>query len=81
MRFAIKDGQRRITCHFDRFWKEKPFDCDIVLQQPDMDSLVIATPWEKDKHFYYNQKINCMRASGYIEYDGTRYEFNPDTDA
>ena len=80
MRFAIKDGQRRITCHFDRFWMEKPFDCDIVLQQPAMDSLVIATPWEKDKHFYYNQKINCMRASGYMEYDGTRYEFDPKTD-
>ena len=80
MRFSAETGQRRITCHFDRFYKDKPFVCDILLQQPDMDSMVIATPWDKDGHFYYNQKINCMRASGYMEYDGTRYNFDPNTD-
>ncbi len=80
MRFSAEPGQRRITCHFDRFYKEKPFDCDIVLRQPDMDSMVIATPWDKAGHFYYNQKINCMRASGFMEYDGTRYTFDPNTD-
>ena len=78
MRFSVRDGARRITCHFDRFWKDKPFDCDITLAQPDMDSMVIATPW--DGHFYYNQKINCMRASGWMEYDGVRYTFDPATD-
>ena len=80
MRFSPKDGARRITCHFDRFWKDKPFDCDITLKQPDMDSLVIATPWDADGRFYYNQKINCMRASGWMEYDGVRYAFDPATD-
>ena len=46
-----------------------------------MDTMVIATPWkEKKTAFYYNQKINCMRASGYMEYDGTRYTFSRDTD-
>ena len=80
MRFLAGGGQRRITCHFERFWKDKPFDCDIVLQQPDMESMVIATPWPKDGHFYYNQKINCMRASGWMEYDGVRYTFDPKTD-
>jgi hypothetical protein len=80
MRFSVKDGVRRITCHFEKFWKDKPFDCDIALAQPDMDSMVIATPWDKEKHFYYNQKINCMRASGWMEYDGVRYTFDPATD-
>ena len=80
MRFSVKDGRRRITCHFERFWNDKPFDCDIILQQPEMDTMVIATPWDRDKHFYYNQKINCMRASGYMEYDGIRYEFDPSAD-
>ena len=60
--------------------KEKPFACDITLRQPDMESMVIATPWPKDKHFYYNQKINCMRASGWMEYGGVRYTFDPKTD-
>ena len=80
LRFLVQPGQRRITCHFERFWQDKPFDCDITLDQPDMDSMAIATPWDKDRHFYYNQKINCMRASGWMEFDGVRYTFDPSTD-
>ena len=80
MKFSAEDGCRHITCHFERFHEGKPFDCDIVLAQPEMDSMVIATPWEKNHAFYYNQKINCMRASGYMEYDGVRYAFDPSTD-
>ncbi len=80
MRFSPGDGKRHITCRFERFHEGKPFSCDIVLEQPDMDSMVIATPWDKDRHFYYNQKINCMRASGYMEFDGVRYEFDPASD-
>jgi hypothetical protein len=80
MRFTLEEGKRHITCHFDNFFNGKPFECDITLAQPDMDTMVIATPWDKKKHFYYNQKINCMRASGYMLYDGVRYEFDPKTD-
>ena len=80
MRFSIYDGKRHITCHFERFFRDMPFDCDIVLEQPDMDSMVIATPWAKSGRFYYNQKINCMRASGYMTFDGIRYAFDPASD-
>ena len=80
MRFEARDGKRHITCHFSRFHDGKPFDCDIVLTQPEMDSMVIATPWDERHAFYYNQKINCMRASGYMEYGGVRYEFDPARD-
>ena len=80
MRFSAGGGKRRITCHFEKFCNEKPFDCDITLAQPPMDTMVIATPWDKQAHFYYNQKINCMRASGFMEYDGVRYEFDPAAD-
>ncbi|MBR0156810.1 MAG: DUF2804 domain-containing protein [Clostridia bacterium] len=80
MKFAVEDGKRHITCRFERFFEKKPFECDIVLAQPEMDSMVIATPWDKKRAFYYNQKINCMRASGYMEFDGVRYEFDPKTD-
>jgi hypothetical protein len=80
MKFDAGDGKRRIRCRFDRFWNDKPFKCDITLLQQDMESMVIATPWDKEHAFYYNQKINTMRASGYMEYDGKRYEFDPATD-
>ena len=78
MRFAVKNHTRHLTCHFDNFHQGKPFSCDIRLYQPPMDSMVIATPWRKKHAFYYNQKINCMRASGYMVYDGVRYEFRPE---
>ena len=80
MRFSAGGGQRRIVCHFERFHEGKPFDCDITLRQPDMESMVIATPWDKDRHFYYNQKINCMRASGWMKFDGVTYTFDPASD-
>jgi hypothetical protein len=80
MKFEVLDHKRHITCHFDNFKDGKPFDCDIYLEQPDMDSMVIATPWDKKHAFYYNQKINCMRASGYMQYAGKKYEFNPSSD-
>ena len=80
MSFEPKDGKRRIRCHFEKFWNDKPFDCDIELAQPPMDTMVIATPWDKKHAFYYNQKINCMRASGWMKYDGKTYEFDPRTD-
>ena len=85
MKFALEtkeDGTkgRHIICHMTEFCDKKDFDCDIWLEQPDMETMVIATPWDKKHHFYYNQKINCMRASGWMEYDGRRYEFQPETD-
>ena len=83
MRFAVEDGgARHITCQFERFYQDKSFACDITLAPPPPpgDSMVIATPWDKKHAFYYNQKINSMRASGFMEYDGVRYEFRPETD-
>lgn len=81
MVFEKTAGKRRITCSFKNFMDSKTLTCDITLEQPDMDTMVIATPWKEDKKaFYYNQKINCMRASGRCTFDGKTYEFNPETD-
>ena len=80
LRFTPGKGFRRIQCIFRNFHEGKPLRCDIRLQQPEMDTMVIATPWDEKHAFYYNQKINCMRASGYVLFDGKRYEFNPRTD-
>ena len=80
MKFTSREGFRRIQCIFRNFHEGKPLRCDIRLQQPEMDTMVIATPWDEKYAFYYNQKINCMRASGYVLFDGKRYEFNPRTD-
>ena len=86
MEFYVEDivpGKRirHIKCDFKKFDGEKDLSCDIRLEQPDMDTMCIATPFaENPKCFYYNQKINCMRASGEVIYDGRSYRFNPETD-
>lgn len=81
MEFIKTEHTRRIVCSFKNFMDGKTFSCDISLEQPPMDTMVIATPWaENPKAFYYNQKINCMRASGSATFDGKTYEFRPETD-
>ena len=80
MSFEAKYQARHLKCHFDNFMDGKPLDAEIVLEQPPMDSMVIATPWPEKHAFYYNQKINCMRASGYISFDGKTYRFDPSAD-
>lgn len=80
MKFEAKNGKRYLKCKFKDFDGDKEFKCNIVLKQPEQDTLVIATPWDKKHHFYYNQKINNLPAAGWAEYDGKRYNFDPTTD-
>lgn len=79
--FQVKDGKRHILCKFKNFYQGKNFACEVTLDQPEMDTMVIATPWkENPKAFYYNQKINCMPANGVMTFDGKTYNFNKETD-
>ena len=81
LQFINNQGTRKLICEYDNLADGKPFKCDIELEEPPMDTMVIATPWaEKPDHFYYNQKINCMPASGSAEFDGKKYVFNPAED-
>ena len=80
MEFKVKEGKRILLCDFKNFYEGKDFSCKIMLDEPKMDSMVIATPFDKKKHFYYNQKINCMPASGSMTFDGKTYTFNKETD-
>lgn len=80
LEYKKRGNMRKIVCVFKNFHEGKTFTCDLTLTQPDGDTMVIATPWKEDKHaFYYNQKINCMRASGTCTYGSETYTFNSDT--
>lgn len=79
--FLHQGEDRILRMNFPAFNKGKGIRCNVRLSDEPQDSMVIATPWDEDEHaFYYNQKINCMRASGKVEYDGNTYEFNPQID-
>ncbi|MFA5340400.1 MAG: DUF2804 domain-containing protein [Clostridia bacterium] len=74
----LNDGKKRILyANLDDFMKNVKLVAMIELSEEPLESMVIATPYKEDKKaFYYNQKINCMKASGYVEFNKTRYEFS-----
>ncbi len=74
---------RRILCDFQQFDKSKPgnvyFRAELNIKEPDMESVYIATPWkEKETAFYYNCKMNCLTAHGYVSYNGKVHEVTYD---
>ena len=79
MAFRVFEGERRLSCRFERFLGEDALELELSLAQPPMDSMVIATPFSAPRAFYYNQKINCMRASGEAVLGKRRFVFSPET--
>lgn len=58
------------------FAKDKDLIIDIKLYNPPSESIYVATPFNKKKHFYYNQKINCLEVDGYYQIGDDKYELN-----
>ena len=72
------DGkERHLYLKMKRFHKDKDFFADVTLtEKPELDSMVIATPFpKKKKTFYYNQKIIGMQASGCVIIGEKTYSF------
>lgn len=57
----------------------KESDIHITLKETQNDSILVSTPFEKKKHFYLNQKINLMEASGEINIEGNKYTLDNKT--
>lgn len=75
--FKHNGDHRLLSFHMDNFMGGKPISGEIRLENPEQESMVIVTPFaEKETAFYYNQKINCMPASGQVEFDGEVYRFD-----
>ena len=73
----IHEGEKRVLIAYMNKFGESALSARVELTECPEDSLVIATPFDKPGHFYYNQKINCMRAKGEVVYDGKTYVFDP----
>ena len=71
-------GVRILTAEMEKFGPEGKLTAFVKLFDEPEESMVICTPFEKGGHFYYNQKINCMRAEGTVTYGGKKYVFNPE---
>ena len=75
MYFGNRNGERHLVCHMKNFVKGKDFQCDIYLEKSTDKSMVIATPFQKKKHFYYNQKINLLKGRGLFSLGDLRHQF------
>ena len=62
MRFETRKDGRVLTCR----WGD--MEASIRLERKNPDSLVINLPFNEYAHaFYYNHKINCMTAEGFVK--------------
>ncbi|MDO8296720.1 MAG: DUF2804 domain-containing protein [Caulobacter sp.] len=76
--FRHEPGGRRLTIDFPDFARGRGLKGEIRLDQPPMDRMVVATPFPgAPKAFYYNQKINCMPATGEVVVGGETHVFEP----
>ena len=81
MAFEHHGAERRLYGrmeHFPNAGHDEQIIFDITLTGEPKDSMVIVTPYKESlKAFYYNQKINCMRAEGTISYGSQQYICKP----
>ncbi len=66
VKYGGKSGKDSIDAKFD-------------LTRTNPNSLVINIPFkENPKAFYYNQKVSCMKAEGFVQLDKLRFDFKDD---
>ena len=76
--FQHEGEGRTLHAHMDRFRDGQALDAQILLTQEPEESIVMCTPFEKPGQFYFNQKINCMRAQGKVTLGDREYVFDPE---
>ena len=77
--FKHNKDHRILSFYMDNFCDGKRIEGEIRLENPDQESMIISTPYADDKlAFYYNQKLNCQKASGIVKYGDEIYDFNRD---
>lgn len=75
-KFIVENDKRILDCRIDNFLNNKPYIIHIELTNEPQDSMVIATPFNKKHHFYYNQKIVGFKATGYVTINDETIKLN-----
>ncbi|MEN6388456.1 MAG: DUF2804 domain-containing protein [Candidatus Cryosericum sp.] len=83
MRFARNSASHLLLLSYPGFDHGRGIKATLKMEQdPLLESIVILTPFEHaPRAFYYNQKINCLPASGSVTVGTTTYPFEPQTAA
>lgn len=76
--FRAEGGFRHVQVEWPSFHDGRGIRADIRLDcPPDHESMTIVIPIGR-RRFYYNRKINCMPATGWIRYGEEEEELQPD---
>lgn len=78
LRFCVDAQARRLEVDWPGFGRGGLRAQVQLALPPEHESMVTVTPIAK-KRFYYNRKINCMPAQGWLENQGSRVELDPAT--
>lgn len=79
LHFSVDLQGRQLYVDWPAFHENRGIHAEISLSYlPTHESMTIVIPIGK-KRFYYNRKINCLPARGYIQYGALREELKPDT--
>ena len=74
--YKVEKDKRHIEAEIPNFYKGDALVVDLHLDPMINDSMVIATPFENKKRFYYNQKINLLKSSGRVTLGDEIFDFN-----
>jgi len=66
---------RLLKGYYENFRGKDKLEFEIKLGEEPDESITMLTPFNKPKHFYYNQKINCIPAVGSFRIGGDIYRF------
>lgn len=76
--FRANPEERSWSMAWPSFEGGKGFAVDVSFRLlPDHESMTIVIPIGQ-RRFYYNRKVNCMPAQGWVEYGGQRFEVRPE---
>jgi len=79
MEFRLADGCRRLSVSWPGFHAGRGIQAEISLQEPpDQESMSIVIPIGEQR-FYFNRKINCLPASGFVKYGDLTDTLTPST--
>jgi hypothetical protein len=78
LHFTAGEGERKVSANWPHFEGEG-LSAEVSFAQPaDHQSMNIIIPIE-GRRFYYNRKVNCMPASGWVTYKGQHFALDPKT--
>lgn len=79
LHFSTTPEARSISVDWPAFHDGRGISAEISMACPtEHESMTITIPIPK-KRFYYNRKINCMPATGWVKYGDVQEELQPDT--